>query len=118
MTTDIQVGGIFSFLDGLVLGLCLPQCFLLCTRCVVQGAVGRFESFANTGNISLCGREFVFCRREPLGGLATGFRASFARTDDFGALLWQSRSFAGKRGAARSQVWWWRRLCLQSGELL
>ena len=117
MTTDVEVGGIFSFFDGLVLGFRLSQCLLMPTRLIVQPAVGRVESFADPDNISLRRRKFVFRRRESLRGLAARFSATFARTDNFGALVWQSRSFAGKLRRARIQVRWWRRLCLQSREL-
>src|SRR5215472_16442226 len=117
VTTDVEVGGIFSLLDSLVLGLCLPQCLLLCAGLIVQTAVGPFESFADPANVSLRRGKFVFRHRESLRGLATGFRASFARTDNFGPLLWQSRSFGGELRCARIQVRWWRRLRLQSREL-
>src|SRR5689334_21956204 len=88
VTTDVEVGGVFSFFDGLVLGLCLSQCLLLCTRLIAQPVIGRFESFADPGNISVRRRKFVFRHRESLCGLTTSFSTSFARTDDFGTFLW------------------------------
>ena len=88
MTTDVEVGGIFSFFDSLVLGFCLSQCLLLCTRLIVQSTIGRFESFADPGNISVRRGKFVFRHCKSLRGLATSFRASFARAHDFSTFLW------------------------------
>ena len=63
MTSNVQIGGIFSLLDCLMVCPRFSDRFLLATDVIVQFSVARFKFTPDPLYVFFHDRKFGFCRR-------------------------------------------------------
>src|ERR1700730_13844238 len=87
MTANVQISGVLSLLDYLMMLSRFPNSFLLAPNVVGKAFVARFVFAAHFRNIFFNGGQLFFGRRQLFLGQSRRVGAAHARANQFGAFL-------------------------------
>ena len=97
MAANVQVGGIFSLLDSLVMNPRFPDRFLLCPDIFAESAIAGFVFTADALDILIDHGKFGVSREELFFGKSACIGAPHSCPDKLRPFLWQA-------GATRAQA--------------
>ena len=118
MTADVEIGGIFLFLDGLMMPAGILERVLLGAAALVQDAIARFKFLPDPRDVLVHDRKLGLDLVEFLPGGPARFRAAQPGARDFRAFFREADPAGADRGHLRFEVLRRRNLRLQFRQFL
>src|SRR6266513_4676153 len=104
MTPNIQIRGIFSFLNCLMMCARFANCFLLHPDALVQCSIARFKFGPDTLDIFFHNREFGFGRNQFFFGKATSIRTAEPGPNQFRPLFRKASTTRAEIGCLSFEI--------------